>query len=85
MSDDKCFICMRTGHKAHECQKEEKDYVIYGYEDDDLMCLKCGRWNHLTYRCYAKSDIFGNKLNRNSYSINKKNKTKKNKKTNQNK
>lgn len=71
MSTDKCFICMRPGHKSYDCPREEKDYEIYCYDQDDLMCLKCGRWNHPTYRCYARTDILGNRLNKNSYKIKK--------------
>jgi hypothetical protein len=64
-SVDKCFNCNRPGHKSYECHREEKDWEIYCYDSDDLMCSKCGRWNHPTYRCFAKFDIYGNPLNRN--------------------
>ena len=37
---NECFICMKSGHKAHECMREEKDYEIYDYYsdgDEDIM------------------------------------------------
>ena len=59
MSSDKCFNCMKPGHKAHECPREEKDWEIYEFDIDEFMCSRCGRWNHLVDECYASKDIHG--------------------------
>lgn len=65
MSGDKCFNCMKPGHKAHECPREEKDREIYCYDIEEFMCTRCGRWNHLVDKCYASRDINGILLNDN--------------------
>ena len=62
MTTDKCFNCMKTGHKAHQCPREEKDWEIYCYDIDEDMCTRCGRWNHTIERCYEKRDIFGKSI-----------------------
>ncbi len=62
MSSDKCFNCMKPGHKAHECPREEKDWEIYEFDIDEFMCSRCGRWNHLVDECYASKDIHGFRL-----------------------
>jgi len=62
MSGDKCFNCMKPGHKAHECPREEKDWEIYNFDIDEFMCSRCGRWNHLVHECYASRDIYGVRL-----------------------
>lgn len=59
---DKCLNCMKTGHKEHECPREEKDWEIYCYNINEFMCYRCGRWNHLVHECYASRDINGVRL-----------------------
>ena len=59
---DKCFNCMKPGHKTHECPREEKDWEIYNFNIDEFMCSRCGRWNHLVNACYASRDIHGYRL-----------------------
>ena len=65
MSEEKCFNCMKSGHKAHECTREEKDWEIYCYNIDEFMCSRCGRWNHLVHECCATWDINGICINDN--------------------
>ena len=44
-TNDKCFICSKTGHFANICNKYKK------------ICDRCGRGGHTIDDCYAKKDI----------------------------
>ena len=64
MSNNKCWCCLREGHQGHECPKEEKDWEIYCYDIDEMMCYRCGRWSHTIDNCNAITDIYGNRLSK---------------------
>lgn len=60
---DRCYKCKQTGHFISECKN-----TIITMDDGNILilnkmiCSRCGRNNHLTENCYAKTHLNGNLL-----------------------
>ena len=59
-SENRCYICGKSGHYANKCNMNKKKKVCENKCEN--KCEKCGRNNHMANKCYAKKHINGNDI-----------------------
>lgn len=71
-SSGACFECGKQGHFASRCPRKGGSAYLQnarasrGHQKDAAVCDRCGRVGHYINTCYAKTDLRGNTLYRDS-------------------
>jgi hypothetical protein len=57
---DLCFKCMKRGHFSKDCPSTGS---VHSSRQKQIKCYRCGRNNHISTQCYARTHLDGTSLN----------------------
>jgi len=59
-----CRGCALPGHFIANCSQSKSNYPLPVIKNSYMGCLRCGRDTHITQKCFASIDVFGNMMHK---------------------